>query len=474
MQYTIKTLSELGWSNRRIARDLNIDRKTVGKIKHKILTTGIEEEGVKKTSQLETHKEEIIEWMKKGWSARIIYDELIKAKSITVSYSAVARYVGGFRKGEVYAPILTRSGEEAQVDFGYAGYFICDGKKKKIWVFCMVLAYSRYSYYEFVTDQKVSTFIRCHIHAFESFGGVPRVVRIDNLKAGVFEVNFYEAELQIEYHHFLNHYGCSGVTCRVRRGQEKGKVESGIKFVKSNFLKSLNNREITEARRQLKEWNITINCRIHGTTRKQITESFQQVEKLALLPLPSHRYEICEVEKRRVNQYGHISHQYNYYSVPYKYTGEEVVLRNNGSILKIYKNQVEIAVHPITSNRGEFITTESHKMEFKQRKSPEEYQSQCLLIGPNVKDFLIQLQESKPFHWHRMITGIMKLKKNYSESIIDLACQRALNYHSISYQSVKKICEDRLYLQPLSESSSVISGGFSHDLKRYDQITGGE
>ena len=94
-----------------------------------------------------------------------------------------------------------------------------EGKQCKIWVFVCVLSHSRYAYYELVKDQTVETFIRCHEGAFHFFGGVPKIVRIDNLKAGVLEVNFYEPIYQD-----LKHYGASGITCRVRRGQDKGKV----------------------------------------------------------------------------------------------------------------------------------------------------------------------------------------------------------------------------------------------------------
>jgi transposase len=87
----------------------------------------------------------------------------------------------------------------------------------------MVLSHSRYSYNEIVLNQSVSTFIRCHIHAFEYFGGVPEVIKIDNLKAGVITPSFYEPVIQYQYAEFLSHYGSSPVTARINRGQDKGK-----------------------------------------------------------------------------------------------------------------------------------------------------------------------------------------------------------------------------------------------------------
>ena len=112
-------------------------------------------------------------------------------------------YIEPGSPGEVYVPVELSAGEEAQVDFGYMGRFKDErGKWVKVWVFACVLSNSRYAYYELVTDQRVETFIKCHENAFRFFGGVPQVVRIDNLKAGVLEVNFYEPIYQHDYHHF--------------------------------------------------------------------------------------------------------------------------------------------------------------------------------------------------------------------------------------------------------------------------------
>lgn len=131
--------------------------------------------------------------------------------------------------GQSFVPMHSEAGEESQVDFGYLGRFTTTaGRKVKVWCFSIVLSHSRYSYHEVVLDQRVKTFIRCHRNAFEYFGGVPRRVKLDNLKAGVIEPNFYEPILQEQYSEFLAHYGCAGVPCRVRKPEHKGKVESGV------------------------------------------------------------------------------------------------------------------------------------------------------------------------------------------------------------------------------------------------------
>lgn len=132
----------------------------------------------------------------------------------------------------------TLPGEEAQVDFGYIGK-IPDptGKFKKAWVFCMILCYSRLMYCEIVFNQEVETFIRCHENAFKYFGGVPKVVKIDNLKAAILEANFYEPIYQREYKEFGKYHCFSSIPCRVKTPTDKAKIESGVKYVKNNFFK---------------------------------------------------------------------------------------------------------------------------------------------------------------------------------------------------------------------------------------------
>ena len=217
----------------------------------------------------------------------------------------------------------------------------------------MILCHSRYAYYELVFDQSAQTFIDCHIHAFEYFGGVPKVVRIDNLKAAVLKANFYEATLQIEYAAFLKYYGSSGITCRIRRGQDKGKVESSVKYVKYNFIKGLRTDDYYEAKIELNKWlNETCNCRIHGTTRKIPSVEYQNREKSLLISLPQTRYEIFIMGKRKVSNYGHISFKHNYYSVPHKYKNENVHIKSNNRIIKIFNSKYqEIAVHGVQTLR---------------------------------------------------------------------------------------------------------------------------
>ena len=478
MYYTIKTLRDRGKSIRGIGRELMIDRKTVQRILRQIESKDgcIEVPRIERKSRCDTVKDEIKEWLGKGLSIQLIHERLMCRTQCDISYSGLRNYV---RKhygspGEVYVPVELSAGEEAQVDFGYMGRFKDErGKWVKVWVFACVLSNSRYAYYELVTDQRVETFIKCHENAFRFFGGVPQVVRIDNLKAGVLEVNFYEPIYQHDYHHFLAHYGASGITCRVRRGQDKGKVEAGVKYVKNNFLKGCETQILTEAKPQLSEWNCRKNKRKHGTTQRIPEHVFNTLEKKELLRLPSQSYAIYRCEKRRVSQYGHIAYHYNYYSVPYHLVGRDVYAKSDGSILRIFVETEEVACHPISKDKGKYITIDTHKMDFKQHKSAQFYFTKALGMGTDVYQFLVQLHSKRPSQWTRMGSGVMTLADTYGNDAVNASCRRAIAYGALSFQSVKQICERRLYVLDDTPITAVNNdSGFASDLSLYDTLTG--
>lgn len=480
--YTIQTLLGRGKNISQIARELGIDRKTVRKIKNRFVDgTIVDKNGnilipkVNRKSKLDPYKEDIKEFLERGYTITIMQRKLNELTGKEFNYNTIKYFVSKIKPLETYIPIITPAGQEAQVDFGYAGIFEWKGKKRKVWVFCMLLCHSRYAYYELVLDQSTQTFINCHINAFEYFGGVPEVVRIDNLKAAVLKANFYEATFQIEYSNFLRHYGSSPITCRVRRGQDKGKVESGIKYVKYNFLKGLTVNELSSAKKELQNWMINIcNNRIHGTTKKIPSNEFYTKEKDILLSLPEERFQTFVMGKRIVNAYSHISFMSNYYSVPYKYRNEQVHIKSNGKILIIYNSDYkEIAVHQISNDPGNFISKEEHINPHKQRQSEEEYDKKVLQIGMPAFEYYAKLKELYPHHWHRMTRGILSLAKIYTTEILNKSCQRALEYDLFGYKEIKRICENKLYDCQAETHSSVCSSGYCHNLNVYDNLSFG-
>ena len=471
MKFTVKTLLDRGYSQRAISRELDISRKTVKKYFDEINSTGVQISKIERDKKLNVYFDNIKEWYQQDFTGVLIQEKLLKEKGVKISYASVSRYLKQFKTQEVYIPLIAKAGEEGQVDFGYLGRFIKDNKLVKVWCFSMVLSHSRYSYHCLVTDQSVDSFINCHIKSFEYFSAVPHTVKIDNLKAGVITPNFYEPTIQIQYAEFLQHYNCAPITARVRRGQDKGKVEAGVKYVKMNFLKRAEHKDFYRLEKELLDWTTNIaNKRLHGTTKKIPQDIFFSTEKKAMYSLPDKRFDILKIEHRKVNKYAHISFKNNLYSVPYSYIDQKLIIKTSENILKIYKDTEQIAIHQISKKEGEFITKDEHLPPEKQRKTVDDYRNKAKEIGDNALQFFEKIKEHKPQTWIQVFRGIISLEKKYDNSIVNLACKRALEFKVYEYHTVKDICKNGLYDKKKENLSIKNTSGYAIDLKKYDEL----
>lgn len=462
MTTTIITLWKQGKSQRAIARELNKSRDAVRRaIKLHEDTNDLEPSPIIKKGKLSEHEETIINLLEKNISIVRIHEEL-RSAGLDVGYTTVRDKVRAINfKHDVCVRFHTKPGEEVQVDFGYVGLQMDhENKRRKAWVFNMRLSYSRLDYFEIVFDQTVRTFIEAHINAFKYFGGVPKVVKIDNLKAAILEANFYQDVHQKEYEEFSKHYGCLIVPCRVAKPQEKGKVEAGIKFIKNNFFAGRTFNTTAERNQALKQWLDRKNNRIHGTTKKIPRELFNKEEKAALLPLPINDYQVPEIKIRKVSKDCHISFACNYYSVPYQYVGKNVELHFDNKLIQIYYEDKVIAIHTICKERGQFITNDSHYPKYKNftpqsKEYQATYKEKMFAIGQYAGKVFTELLVRKPYHWYRMVNGILKLKKVYPDDIIEKSCKRATEFDAYEYNMIKNICDSGSYNLPSENQSNI-------------------
>ena len=386
-----------------------------------------------------------------------IWEEL-KSQGCEASYPLMCQYVRNRKlKSTTCIRFHTKAGEEAQVDFGYIGMrHDKDGKLRRAYIFNMRLSYSRLDYYEIVFDQKVETWLRCHINAFNYFGGVPEVIKLDNLKSGVVDSNFHSPVYQSDYKRMADHYNVLLCPCRPYQPQEKGKVESGIKYVKNNFFagrKFIDNKDMVD---QLDDWLKIANDRVHGTTKRIPSELFKDEESKALGSLPSEEFYICPSFIRKVQKDCHITFKKSYYSVPSKYVGCEVRVLVYNNIIKIYHEYEHIATHPRSVSDGEFKTDTSHYAKNKRycpgfKEHDEKYQSLMEEIGEYAALMLKEIKELDQRDWYRPVRGIIKLRNHHSDDVINKACRRALSYGVCSYDKVKSIIENNCYNLPLPE-----------------------
>jgi len=447
---TIMTLWERYKNKTKIAEMTGHDWKTVAKV----INNGGTNKKKPHPSKLDPYKEQILKWLEESLTGIRIYESL-REMGVAAGRSTVTDYVRKIRqRDKIFVRIETKPGEEAQVDFGYAGLTPDNnGKRRKTWVFCMRLSYSRLDYYEKVYDQRVETFIHCHINAFKYFGGVPEYIKIDNLKAAILEANFYAPVYQQLYKLFADHYGFKPIPCRVKEPNDKGKVEAGIKYVKNNFFLGRRFMDGTDLDRQLRNWqDNTCNQRLHGTTRRIPREVFDLEEKNKLIPLPLEAFKMSIVGTRRVYHDCHIYFEYNYYSVPFEYVGKDVDVELSGKLLKVFYQGREIAVHQKQTGKGDFCTNPNHYPQYKrysETEYQEKYQAKMAEIGPYAEQFFFMVVERHPHDWGRTIQGVLSLLKGFPKEIIDLSCKRAIVFGVCQYQIIKNICSNGSYNLPL-------------------------
>ena len=460
MHMTIITLWENGKSKSEISRITGHDRKTVSRIIKNYEETGnISPNRTIKQSKLDKYKEEILEYLEKGLTALRIHEELSK-KGYQIKYRTLCYYISGFKKKEdICVRFHTLAGEEAQVDFGDIGKIPdISGKLRRGWIFNMRLSYSRLDYYETVYDQSVETFIKCHINALHYFRGVTEIVKIDNLKAAILEASFYEPIYQRLFKSFADHNGFKIVPCRVRKPREKGKVESGIKYIKNNFFAGRKFKDYDEMQKELGLWLEKANSRVHRTTKKVPKELFLQEEKIKLKKLPILDFVMPIIMTRKVYRDCHITVDSNYYSVPYEYVGKIVEIQKDSKLLRIYYMGKQVATHIQGDRRGEFITQESHYPKYKYYTASSEeyrimYKNKMELIGENSSKIFDLIVENEPYGWYRIIKGILSLRKLFSNEVLELSCKRALSFKITSYRKIKSICNSGSYNLPIEDGS---------------------
>jgi hypothetical protein len=203
---------------------------------------------------------------------------------------------------------------------------------KRVWFFVMTLCACRHLYLEFVWDQTVAIWLRCHQRAFEFFGALPKRLIIDNAKCAIVRAVRDDPEVQRAYAELAQGYGFLIDPFATADPQKKGRVESGVKYVKSNFLPTRQFRDIADLNAQALEWVVsTAGRRTHGSTYAKPLDLFA-LERAHLQPLPARRPDVFWYANAKVHQDCHVQYQRCYYSVPYRQIGPS---QKRGQILSL-------------------------------------------------------------------------------------------------------------------------------------------
>jgi Mu transposase, C-terminal domain/Integrase core domain len=331
------------------------------------------------------------------------------------------------------------------------------GVERKAWVFVMTLSCSRHQYPTLVFDQRVSTWLRCHREAFEWFGGVPRRIVIDNLKAAITRACHDDPVIQRGYRQFAEHYGFLIAPCRPRTPRHKGKVESGVHYVKRNFLAGRAFRDLTEAKQQLLEWVVRIaGQRIHGTTRQKPLEVFDRIERKELLPLPASPYDMGTWKRLKLHRDCHIVLDGAYYSAPHRLVGQILWVRSNEQQVVIFHDYERVATHRWGS-AGTRRTIESHYPPHKVavlRATPRACRERAARIGPATAEVANGFLDDPVVDRRHAARSLLRLGDRHGEERLEAACHRALRFGDPEVTTIRRILDKGLETEPLHDAAT--------------------
>jgi transposase len=388
----IEELKRQGLSINAISKLTGNDRKTIRKYLGQAEVAPVYGPREQRPSKLDIFKTYIEDRLKAGvWNARVLMREL-RQRGYDGGYTILTDWLRPQREAAGAVAVRrfeTPIGHQAQVDWGHLGTIDIDGKSVNMWGFAFTLGYSRAMMAEAALDQTLGTLLRMHEEAFRQLGGVPAEILYDRMKTVWLRT---DERGEIVWHpvflDFARYWGFRPRLCRPYRAQTKGKIESGVKYVRRNFLCGLQGREpgnLIDFNGDLRQWIWEVaNQRVHGTTHERVDCRWQS-EKLHLQTVVGRMpYPYVDEELRKVARDAYVSWESNRYSVPWAYAGSQVWVRDRDNQIEVHYGGERIAVHPRASGKHQILTM------------PEHHHGIPLGIrGPSSKT-LVHIQQSAP------------------------------------------------------------------------------
>jgi len=453
----LKTIEKL--SNAEIGRRLGLDRKTVRKAlrAESAPTTRL---SAPRPSKLNPFKGYIQERIREypTLSGVVLFEEL-KRQGYSGKIRILNEYLAGLRPKakEVFLRIETPPGEQAQVDWANCGTVTIGHAQRKLSCFVMVLSWSRMMYIEFTLSQCLEDFLQCHLNAFKYFEGYPRKILYDNLKLVVLSRVGTQIKFNSKFMEFAGMFGFEPVPCNIARGNEKGKVESGIYYIRRNLL---DGRKISwpGIRTQAQQWlDQTANVRIHRTTQQRPIDRWEQ-EKPHLLPLPQWNYDASILRALQSTHQALVRFDGNAYSVPHANAHQTLELRATMDSVRILSEGKEIARHNRCYDRGAVIEDPKHFagiLAVKKKAMAQRLQKNFFELGPVAGDYLEGLCSTYA-HIGRHIAQIMELVATYGKQEVLDAMTYAYQFRAFGAAYIQNILLQQREAKGLQEFLPII------------------
>jgi len=431
------------WKIGTIARYLSVHPSTVQRVLKKEGT--IETKLLPKVSKLQSFLPFVLETLNKypRLKAPRLY-EMVYERGCRCSLSYFRHWLSIHRpqstSREAYLRLKTQPGEEAQVDWSHCGSVQIGKAKRILSVFVMVLSFSRKVYCRFFFNQRMSSFLQGHEEAFNAFTGVPRILKYDNLKSLVTErrgdlIRFNETLLK-----FSGHYRFEAKPVGIARGNEKGRVERAIQYIKTAFLAGRTYLDLEDLNRQAMRWceGIAADRPCPEDPSETVRSMFRQ-EQPSLLPLPTQSFEIEDRVEVRSGKTPYVRYDLNDYSVPYSYTRQLLTVLATDSTIRVVKGTEVLAEHPRSYDKGKQIENPSHIEALKAFKKKARFHSDQYYLNqsvPSVEE-LLKCVVQRGLSIRSSVKQLIDLLETYGPAELETAIQEAIQQDMPDLTSVQ-------------------------------------
>jgi transposase len=476
---------ELGLGQRAIARACSISQSTVHEYLHRAAAAGVvwplgEEWDEQRVEQALFGERQVVKRLSEqvlpdfaGLHAelqqhphltlQLAWEEYRQVHPEGYGYSRFCELYQRWRgKQDVVLRQIHKPGEKGFVDWAGATIPVHDPVTGEIWpasLFVMVLGTSSYTYAEATRDQQLAAWINAHIHAFEYFSGVPRLLIPDNLRTGVSRACRYDPDLNPTYQEFAMHYDVGVVPARPYRARDKAKVEVGVQVAERWILAALRHQKffrLADLNHAIRELLERLNQRPFRKREGSRASVFAAVERNALRALPAEPFDMSQWSYARVNIDYHIAFNANFYSVPYTLVQERVEVRATPTTIEIFHKGQRVASHVRGHGREQVFTQREHRPKSHQAHlewTPSRMVHWAEQIGPHTAKLFERILAEKPHPemGYRSCLGIIRLAEEFSAARMEAAADRAIRTGACRYKSVKSILKNSLDQQPLPE-----------------------
>ena len=338
--------------------------------------------------------------------------------------------------------VTHKPGDVMQVDWagGTIPYFdSVTGEEYKAYLFVAALPCSSYLYVEACTDMKQENWLMCHIHAYEYFGGVTRVLVPDNLKTGVTANTRYETQLNESYRELAEYYGTAIVPARVRKPQDKGLVERSVGFSTTWITAALRDCKFfsfAEVKDAVAERLEVINTKPFQKRPGSRREAYLSEEKEFMLPLPKRPFESSVWKQQIVGNDYLISDGLNKYSVPFDLIGEQVQIRLTKDLVEVYFKGSRMTSHKRLEKYSVQPVVKPEHMPTNHRAymdcNADEFKSWAETVGKYTEEVIkyFLTSGSVPEQGYKACVSLKKLEKRYGKTKLEAACERMLAFTS--------------------------------------------